>query len=80
MINILKLIIGIFLILLFGGCSKPDHSLTASKKARLVTELIINDSRCNSFKNRLVLPSIDDDAIYEIYHDAMKALCINKDI
>ncbi|MGZ8261843.1 MAG: hypothetical protein ACXW11_12245 [Methylotenera sp.] len=76
----LKPTIAIFLIFLFGGCSKQYHPLTASKKARLVIELVIDNARCSAFKARLGSPSVDDDAIEEIYRDAMKARCINKDV
>jgi hypothetical protein len=34
----------------------------------------------HAFKNRLASPSMDDDAIDEVYHDATKAQCINKDV
>lgn len=76
----LKLIITIFLVLLFSACSRPDDPLAAGTKARLVTELIIDKSGCSAFKNRLTSPSISDDAVEGIYHDAMKAHCVNKDI
>jgi hypothetical protein len=34
--------------------------------------------RTHAFKNMLASPSMDDDAIDEVYHDATKAQCINK--
>lgn len=80
MMNMFKPTIAIFLIFLFGGCSKQYHPLTASKKARLVTELVIDGVSCRAFKARLGSPSIDDHAIEKIYGDAMKAHCINKDV
>jgi len=52
----------------------------ASKKASLVAELVRDVPRCSSFKNRLISPLMDDDAIDEVYHDATKAKCINEDI
>jgi len=80
MIRMLKLIIAILLLLIFVGCSKYDHPLAVGKKAKLIAEQIIDNSRCNSFRNRLTLPAIDDEAIDAIYHDAMNASCISKDI
>lgn len=79
----LKLITTIGLILLVSGCSKEAPQITASEKARLLSEQIIDNSRCGSLKNRLVSLSIEDDAIGTIdaiYHDAVKTSCINKDI
>lgn len=75
-----KLIIAVFALILLGGCSRHYHPLMASKKAKLVSELINDAPGCNSFKNRLASPSMDDDAIDEVYHDATKAKCINKDV
>lgn len=75
-----KLIIIIFALFLLGGCSRHYHPLMASKKARLVAELINEVPRCGSFKIRLASPAMDDDAIDEVYHDATKAKCIYEDI
>lgn len=75
-----KLIIAILALLLCGGCSRHYHPLMASKKAQLVAEIINNAPKCTSFKNRLASASMDDDAIDEVYHDALKAQCLNKDI
>jgi hypothetical protein len=75
-----KLFIAALALLLLNSCSKHYHPLIASKKARLVAEIISDAPRCNSFKNRLASPSMDDDAIDAVYHDATKAQCINKDI
>jgi hypothetical protein len=36
--------------------------------------------RTHAFKNMLASPSMDDDAIDEVYHDATKVQCINKDV
>lgn len=75
-----KLMITLLLLSLCSACTRHYHPLNASKKARLVNELISKDPRCSSFKNRLASPSVDDDGIDDVYHDATKALCINRDV
>jgi hypothetical protein len=79
MLAMLKSIGLIALTLLFCSCEKhiqvPD-----SKKANLVSELIIDNSRCEPFINKLISPSLDRNAIDGIYHDASKAHCIKNDI
>jgi hypothetical protein len=54
--------------------------LNANKKAKLVAELISNDPRCSAIKNKLFSPAIDNDGIDEVYHEATRALCINRDV
>ncbi len=76
----LKMITGVLALLLLGGCSKHYHPLDASKKAKLVSELVNNAPGCGIFKVRLTSPAMDDDAIDTVYHDAQKAKCINKDV
>lgn len=80
MTRMLKLISIFLIIFLSTACSEQDHPLTASKKAKLVNELIIDNARCSIFKNRLVSPSLQSDEIDDVYHDALKARCVNKDI
>lgn len=75
-----KLIIVVCALVFLGGCSRHYHPLMASKKASLVAELVSDAPRCSAFKNRLLSPLMDDDAIDEVYHDATKAKCINEDI
>lgn len=76
----LKSIASILLLLLFSGCSKYTPQVTANDKAKLISEEIIGNSRCSSFKNSFNSPSIDYDAIDKIYNEATKAHCIYKDI
>ena len=63
-----------------GGCSKHYHPLEASKKARLVSELIAESAQCSGFRDQLALPSVDDDGVDAIYRQATSAHCIKKDI
>lgn len=76
----LKPVIVIFLILLISGCAKNEHTLQTSKRAKLITELIIDDTSCSGLKARLKSPSIDDDAIERVYFDALKLGCVHKDV
>lgn len=76
----LKPVIMIFLILFIGGCAKNEHTLQTSKRAKLITELIIDDASCSGLKARLTSPSIDDDGIEHVYFDALKLGCIHKDV
>lgn len=75
-----KIIIVFAALVLLGGCSRHYHPLEASKKARLVAELISSAARCDDFRDRLASPIMDDDAIDDVYHEATKAQCLNKDV
>jgi len=66
--------------LLLAGCGHHYHPLQASKKAKMAAELINSDKQCDSFRKRLEDSAIGDDAIDDVYRDAMKAQCIKKDI
>ncbi len=75
-----KFTIAAIALFILGGCSRHYHPLMASEKAGLVGEIISDAPRCSSFKSRLTSPSMDDDAIDQVYRDATKAKCINKDV
>ncbi len=75
-----KFIIILISILALCGCSRHYHPLAASKKARLVSELISESSQCSSFRERLASPAMDDDGVDAVYHDATAAHCIKKDV
>jgi hypothetical protein len=75
-----KLMIALLTVCTLGGCSHHYHPLEASKKARLVTEVINDAPRCSTYKKRLASTTMDDDAIDAVYHEATKDQCINKDI
>ena len=68
------------LIVIFSGCSQYTPQITNSDKAKLVSEQIINNAQCVPFINSLQSPTLDSDAIDQIYHNATKAHCVNKDI
>jgi hypothetical protein len=53
------------------GAAITKHPIRYSSRQALHT---------HAFKNRLASPSMDDDAVDEVYHDATKAQCINKDV
>jgi PBP1b-binding outer membrane lipoprotein LpoB len=76
----LKLIAYTLLILLFSGCAKYTPQVTANDKAKLISEEIIDNARCSSFKNSINSSSIDYGAIDKIYNEATKAHCIHEDI
>ena len=65
---------------LISSCTQQDDPITMSKKAKLTRELIIENTGCSVFSNKLSAQNLDDAAIQKIYHDAMKAHCIYKDI
>lgn len=67
-------------IALLAGCSHHYHPLDAAKKERLVSELVTSSPQCRAFKDQLADPKIDDDAVDRIFHDALAAHCINKDV
>jgi hypothetical protein len=64
-------------------CLSACHHYTpldAAKKAKMVGELINGSKECTAFKQQLSTPSRDDDAIDDVYSQAMRAGCINKDV
>ena len=67
-------------IVIFSGCSQYSPQITNSDKAKLVSEQIINNAQCVAFINNLKPPVLESDAIDQIYHNATKAHCVNKDI
>ena len=67
-------------IVIFSGCSQYSPQITNSDKAKLVSEQIINNAQCVAFINNLKSPVLESDAIDQIYHNATKAHCVNKDI
>ena len=75
-----KLILPLCIAILFTACTRHYHPLDAGKKAKLVTELINDSSRCKPFKERLASPTMDDDAIDEVYHEATRAQCLNEHV
>ncbi len=70
----------IVIILFISGCAKHEQALKTSKRAKLITEIIIDNESCRALKDKLTLPSIDDDGIERVYFDALKAGCIHKDV
>jgi hypothetical protein len=64
---------------LLEGCSHY-HSLDIVKKERLVSELVSSEPKCSVYKNKLKSPSIKDDDVDTIFHEALKAQCIYKDV
>lgn len=72
--------ITIAIILFISGCAKQEQSLETSKRAKLITEMIIDNASCRAVKDKLTLPSIDNDGIERVYFEALKAGCIHKDV
>ena len=76
----LKQFIFVFLCVCFlEGCSHY-HPLDIDKKERLVSELVSSEPQCSVYKNKLKSPSIKDDDVDAIFHEAIKAKCIYKDV
>jgi len=74
-----KLTLSLIVLLSLCGCSRHHQPLEASKKAKLVSELISNAPRCSTFKQQLASPEMDDDKIDDVYHAATKAQCTTRD-
>lgn len=75
-----KLLIPLCALIFLAGCSHHYHPLDASKKERLVSELVTSTPQCRAFKEKLASPKIDDDAVDRIFHEALDAHCIEKDV
>ncbi len=71
---------GLTLICFMVACSKHQDPITMNEKAKLTKELIIDNSRCKAFSAKLLTPALDAAAIEKIYHEAMTAKCIQKDV
>lgn len=67
-------------ILFISGCAKQEQALETSKRAKLITEMIIDNASCSGLKTRLKSPSIDGNGIERVYFDALKLGCIHKDV
>ncbi len=75
-----KTILILLTLLAAAGCSRHFHPLEASKKARLVGELISESAQCSAFRDQLAAPTVEDDSVDDIYRAATKAHCIKKDV
>ena len=75
-----KLLFIALIIFTLSGCSHHYHALNASKKVKLVSELVSRDPQCNIYREKLNSPTLQDDDIDTVFNDAMKAHCINKDV
>lgn len=67
-------------IAVLGGCSRHHKNLEISKKERLVSELISSSAQCVVYKDQLKSTTLKDDDVDDIYHAAMRAHCINRDV
>lgn len=68
------------LICIMNACSKHQDPITMNEKAKLTKELIIDNARCKAFSSQLLTKDLDATGIDKIYHEAMKAKCIQKDV
>lgn len=75
-----KPIVALFIVFFCCACSKQEPLSAPAKKAELITEQIIDNANCKPLRERLNSDSIDDNTINEIYAEATKNHCINKDI
>jgi hypothetical protein len=66
-------------VLMLGGCSH-HRQLALGKKERLVSELITSAPECATFKTQLIAPTTNDDQVDVIFHQALTAHCIKKDV
>lgn len=76
----MKILILFVSVMLITACHRHYQPLNAAKKAKLVSELIIATPQCTYLKKRLLSPTMNDDEIDHVYHDALKAQCMNKDV
>jgi hypothetical protein len=76
----IKLSIALCFVFFLIGCSKEEHPLINSEKARLVSEQVLDIPKCQDFRDKLLLSTVGDGDVEKIYHDATKLGCINKDI
>ena len=65
---------------LLSGCSHHYAPLEPEKKEKLVSELVATSPQCGVYREKLKSPFLDDDGVDAIYHAAMKAHCIKKDV
>ena len=72
--------LGFTLICLMNACSKHQDPIAMNEKAKLTKELIIDNARCRAFSSQLLTTDLGATAIEKIYHDAMTAKCIQKDV
>ncbi|ADI28842.1 hypothetical protein [Methylotenera versatilis] len=77
---LLTYFVGLTSICLMAACSEHQDSITINEKAKLTKELIIDSSICEAFSRKLLTPALDAIAIEKIYHEAMTAKCIQKDV
>lgn len=75
-----RLLVALTAIALLGGCSHHHKPLEIGKKKKLVSELIASASACDPFRDKLASPAIDDDAVDDVFHEALHAHCVKKDI
>ena len=77
---LLTYFLGLILICLMNACSKHQDLIAINEKAKLTKELIIDNTTCKTFSSQLLTLDLDATAIEKIYHDAMTAKCIQKDV
>jgi hypothetical protein len=71
--------VGCVSLLMLPGCHHHGH-LDTAKKERLVSELVSTAPQCNAYLEMLRNPDIEDDDVDDIYHKAMSAHCLKKDV
>jgi hypothetical protein len=65
---------------LLAGCSHHRQPVDLAKKERLVSELISSAPQCSIYKDKLKSPTNKDDDVDDIFHEALKAHCVYKDV
>jgi hypothetical protein len=75
-----KLLFALAVCSLLLGCSRHYHPLELSKKQKLVSELIATSSECRAYRDKLAVPLDDDNDVDKIFHEALRAHCVKKDV
>jgi hypothetical protein len=74
-----KILALLFAVIALTACSHHRKPLEAAKKERLVSELVSTAPQCKAFKDKLSQP-LEDDDVDKVFHDALDAHCIHKDV
>lgn len=65
------------------ACNKGTPSprpLTAAERAASLVELIEHRDECRHFRTQLAAPNPDGPMVDKLYHEAIQAKCLEKDV
>jgi hypothetical protein len=73
------IVMGLCAPLLLVACSDRP-ALTAPERARFVAELIDERAACNSLRQQILGPAVDDKALDALYEVAKKTYCLKPSV